>query len=355
MSKRRPITIFTPSFADGSDTNAQNLTVKELVARLPEDDFRVAMICQGSPDPRIAARRNTQLLPYFEHGNAARLLSRCVFARPDIYFFPRCGPLDRAFFDIKKYLRLRTKLITYIVMEMNASTHGGLIGRSIVEADCICANSYHVADSVLQEFGRQAEVVHDGVDGRSFFPLERVPSDKLVVLYAGSFQARKRVELIVEQAARLRDVEFRLAGKGETESVCRGLCEKYNCRNVTFLGHLSSTELGAEMRAADVFLFPSILEGNPQVLLQAAACGLPCIAMGLYRPDYVLHGKTGFLLQSDSELPSSLGLLLEDSGLRRSMSEAAVLHARNFDWDRIVEQWSQIFERVVAISRAAVS
>ena|SRR5579863_3626449 len=47
----RPITIFTPSFADDDGTNAQDLTVKEIVARLPSDLFRVVMICSGNPDP----------------------------------------------------------------------------------------------------------------------------------------------------------------------------------------------------------------------------------------------------------------------------------------------------------------
>ena len=74
------------------------------------------------------------------------------------------------------------------------------------------------------------------------------------------------------------------------------------CRNIEFLGHLTPTELGGEMRNSDVFLFPSILEGHPQVLGQASACGLPSIAMNLYRPDYVLNGESGFLVESDAEL-----------------------------------------------------
>jgi hypothetical protein len=44
MSKTRQlITIFTPSHADVDNTNAQNLTAKEIVARLPPERFRVAM------------------------------------------------------------------------------------------------------------------------------------------------------------------------------------------------------------------------------------------------------------------------------------------------------------------------
>jgi glycosyltransferase involved in cell wall biosynthesis len=178
-------------------------------------------------------------------------------------------------------------------------------------------------------------------------------SGPLVVLYAGSLQPRKRVELLIQEAARRPSVEFRIAGRGETEDRCRALCQKYDCRNVSFLGHLSSSRLGEEMRQADVFFFPSILEGHPQVLGQAAACGLPAIAMNLYRPDYVLHGETGFLAESDADLTQALDLLLRDSVLRQSMAAAAVRHSRHFDWDRIAGQWIELFREVAVERRVA--
>jgi 1,2-diacylglycerol 3-alpha-glucosyltransferase len=84
------------------------------------------------------------------------------------------------------------------------------------------------------------------------------------------------------------------------------------------------------------------------VLGQAAACGLPAVAMNVYRPDFVLHGETGFLAESDSELTQYLEVLLRDSSLRQSMAAAAGRHSRKFDWDRIVEQWIELFREVVA-------
>ncbi len=348
----RPITIFTPSFADEHNCNAQNLTVKELVARLPTDQFRVTMICQGEPDPRIASRPNTELLRWAKHGNALRLLRGCLFARPDIYFFPRYGPLDRAFFALRKYFCPNTALVSYIVIAMNENTGTGLVARSILEANLVCANSAHVAGTIRERFGVESAIVPDGVDPRYYFP--RPLSDKscpLTVFYAGSFQPRKRVEWIIEQAVRWPEVEFRLAGKGETEERCRRLCAQHHCRNVRFLGQLSSAELGQEMRKADVFLFPSVLEGHPQVLIQAAACGLPSAAMKLYQPESVVDGGTGFLADSDEELAQRLDLLLSNRELRLRMSAAAVQLARRFDWDSIAMKWAELFRQVAAVRR----
>ena len=57
-SRPRAITIFTPSDASAGNTNAQNLTVKEIVARLPEELFHVTMLCDGDvPDPRLSTRK----------------------------------------------------------------------------------------------------------------------------------------------------------------------------------------------------------------------------------------------------------------------------------------------------------
>lgn len=346
---QRLITIFTPSHGDADATNAQQLTVKEIVARLPPERFRVAMFSGEQPDPRIAARPNTLLIPTGPHGNTARFLTRLLLARPDIYFYPRFGPLDDIFFSLRSKLRLKIAVVTHVVMMMNEST-AKITGRSIREADAVFANSRYVAETVRSQFGIEAGTIHNGIDRRFFFPREQQSSrpGPMVVLYAGSFQARKRVELVIQQAARHPHVQFRLAGRGETEPACRALARQLNCHNIEFLGHLMPMELGAEMRKSDVFLFPSILEGHPQVLGQASACGVPCIAMNLYRPDYVLNGESGFLVESDAELADKLELLLRDANLRRSMSRAAALHALNFDWDRTALQWQEVFEAVTA-------
>jgi glycosyltransferase involved in cell wall biosynthesis len=350
-SNPSPITIFTPSDASAGNTNAQNLTVKEIVARLPEDLFHVTLLCDGDvPDARIAARKNTRLVKLTRHGNTLRLLRHCFFPAPDIYFFPRTGPLDRFFFDIRKFTGLKTALITYIVMAMDSVTGSGMIGRSICEGDVVLGNSKHVTETIRQMFGIEATSIYDGIDRRYYFPLtERPENPSPVVLYAGSLQTRKRVELVIQQAARLPALQFKVAGKGETEGRCRDLAQQLGCGNVSFLGHLSSKELGDEMRKADIFLFPSILEGNPQVLLQASACALPCIAMDSYHSDYVVHGETGFLVGSDAELFNCLDRLAGDAQLCRSFSAAAVCHVNQFDWDDITKQWAEIFQRAAAM------
>ncbi len=72
------ISVFTPSWADEENTNAQNLTVKEIVARLDPGRFHVTMYRDGDPDGRLLARPNTRLIPWRRHGNTVRSLARLL-------------------------------------------------------------------------------------------------------------------------------------------------------------------------------------------------------------------------------------------------------------------------------------
>jgi glycosyltransferase involved in cell wall biosynthesis len=348
------IKIFTPSFADEADTNAQNLSAKEIVARLDPRRAAVTMLHEGTIDPRIASRPNTCLLQCRKHGNSARSLLQILRDVPDVYFFPREGPLDAVFLAIRRGLRLKTALVTYVVSGgLYSASYTAARERNIREADAVFANSNYLRLLVKEKLGGDAATLHSGIDRRYFFPSNSrdVPGDSLIVLYAGSFRPYKRVSLVIQHAARWPQVRFRIAGTGEEEQACKALAVQAGCSNVEFLGHLSLAQLGEEMRRADIFFFPSVVEGHPQVLGQAAASGLPAIAMKIYRPDYVIDGLSGFLADTDEELGEKLDLLIRQPERRLAMAQAAIAHAQKFDWDVIAGKWQEAFEQAAALRR----
>jgi len=348
------IKIFTPSFADEADSNAQNLSVKEIVARLDPRRVAVTMLHEATVDPRIASRPNTRLLHWRKHGNTARTLWQILGDVPDVYFFPREGPLDAAFLTVRRGLRLKTALVTYVVSGgLYTAPYAPARERNIRAADAVFANNDYLGLLLKEKYGVDAATMYDGIDRRYFFPSspERSPGVPLVVLYAGSLRPYKRVPLVIEQASRWPQVRFRIAGSGEEEQICRDQASKTGCGNVEFLGHLSTAQLGEEMRRAEIFFFPSVVEGHPQVLGQAAASGLPAIAMKIYHPDYVVDGLTGFLADTDDELGEKLGVLIRQPEMRLAMSQAAIAHAQKFDWDVIAQKWQEVFEQTAASHR----
>lgn len=98
-------------------------------------------------------------------------------------------------------------------------------------------------------------------------------------------------------------------------------------------------------------MFPSIFEGHPQLLVQAAAYGLLAVAMEKYHPDCVVNGETRYLVKSENELADKLGLLLSDHGLRQKMSTTSARHGLQFDWDKVTQDWERVFMEVVAKRR----
>ena len=184
------ITLFTPSFADEGDTNAQNLSVKEIVARLDPDRIAVTMFYGGSSvDSRIATRRNTALLPWRSHGNTWRTILRLIDKRPDVYFFPREGPLDAAFLMVRRALGMKSALVTYIV---SGGLYNGDYSRarvkSIREADVVIANNNYLGQLLADKLKVKANTIYDGVDrGHYFPPVEgRSTRETVIVLFAGS-------------------------------------------------------------------------------------------------------------------------------------------------------------------------
>jgi glycosyltransferase involved in cell wall biosynthesis len=224
--------------------------------------------------------------------------------------------------------------------------------RATRECDSIAGNSLYMTEIVRRIAGRNVHTdpvhtVYDGIDRRFYYP-GREPQIALRprrVVFAGSFRKYKRADSVIEQAARFPEWEFRLAGTGEEEPACRKQAQ--NRRNIQFLGHLNAIQLGEEFRQAQIFFFPSEVEGHPQVLGQAAACGLPCIARSSYHPDYVVDGVTGLLAGSDAELSAALSRLIQDAQLRSRMSAAAISHSEKFDWDEIAAQWAAIMEEAM--------
>jgi glycosyltransferase involved in cell wall biosynthesis len=349
------ITVFTPSFADESNTNAQNLTVKEVVVRMDPSRFRVVMLGAGRPDPRIAARPNTKVLRWEKRGNTARILWHMLCHIPDVYFFPREGPLDAAFLSARATLNWKSALVTYVVSGgLEHDTNRLILRRAIREGDVVAGNSHYLSETVERLGGRNVQTVFDGIDRRYYYPPEepKVEDERPSVLFAGSFRPYKRADIVIREAARHPQWEFRLAGTGEEENACRRLVEDLNCSNVIFLGHLNAAQLGAEMRHASIFLFPSEIEGHPQVLGQAAACGLSCVARSSYHPEYVVDGTTGLLVSSDGQMSEALSRLIREPDLRTRMSAAAIQHAEKFDWGSITKQWQRIMERAIVNRKA---
>lgn len=122
-----------------------------------------------------------------------------------------------------------------------------------------------------------------------------------------------------------------LAGKAHLHIVSTDPDARVDAVGVTCHGRVPNDTLVSELLPAmDVLCLPTLSDMSPQVLVEAAAAGLPSVASDIAGiPDIVLDGQTGFLVPAgdDDAFVAALDKLRSDPDLRSAMSAASVEHA----------------------------
>jgi glycosyltransferase involved in cell wall biosynthesis len=108
-------------------------------------------------------------------------------------------------------------------------------------------------------------------------------SREFTVLYVGRFYRRKRINLLLQAAAMLRDrapgLAIRIVGNGPCNDEWRSVARELRLDGVvTWLGDVSRQQLAQEYNRAEAFCLPSVQEGFGIVLLEAMAARKPIVA-----------------------------------------------------------------------------
>jgi glycosyltransferase involved in cell wall biosynthesis len=172
-------------------------------------------------------------------------------------------------------------------------------------------------------------------------------SDGITVAFVGTICVRKGVHLLLEYWARS-NVKGRLILAGDMEPIIKEKCASLLARDdVIVLDYIKN--IGALYRSADVFVFPSLEEGGPQVTYEACACALPVITTPMGAGRIVRHNQEGFVIDPYDDIGwiSALHALADDISLRRNMSHAAHVRAKEFLWRNVAaHRAQQILERL---------
>ena len=172
---------------------------------------------------------------------------------------------------------------------------------------------------------------------------------EIKVLYAGRLTREKGVDLLAETFLRAHEADPRLhlllAGGGPEEAELR---ERLGER-ATFLGWLSGEELPRAYASADAFLFCSSTDTYGQVILEAAASGLPIVAVAEGGPAALVENRhTGLLCRPDADhLAGTLLQLASSPQLRCRLGEAGARAARERSWERSMSQLAAGYRRAL--------
>jgi len=200
-----------------------------------------------------------------------------------------------------------------------------------------------------------------GVDlGRFIPPIERAPGSPPTIGFAGRLARDKGVDWLPEilrgVRARVPSARLLVAGAPDPADPCREWTHRAlsTMEEVTLLGAV--TDMPAFFHSIDVLCFPSLREGLPNVVIEAAACQVPTVAWrvtGL--EDVVRDGETGFLAaygDLESMIQNITTLLRQDSK-RLLFGRAARRHAEEcFAADAVqARKADDLVAQVVAAAR----
>ena len=237
-------------------------------------------------------------------------------------------------------------------------------------------DSHHTRERVMQSYrihDDRLQTVEGGVNPREFAPptpeqrkaaRDRlgVSDDAFVVMGSGRLVERKGFALLVAALSRTkRPITGVIVGDGPQRGVLQTAAA--NSKITLHLPGMTA-DVQSYLHAADIYAFTSICESFGGALVEAMACGLPCIGL---RPDghrivnanceILPDGESGILCrQNADDLAAAIARLAANPQLRRRLGESA--HHRvlqRYTWNRAGLALAPLLEDLGAPIRSKLS
>jgi glycosyltransferase involved in cell wall biosynthesis len=252
---------------------------------------------------------------------------------------------------------------------------------AFLSADLYLSVSLGLVDAYLAAGLPAERILHvpNGIDIDRFVPTlpkERadirrrlgLPDGRPVIVFVGFFSADKQPRVLFDAWLTLRasglpdstlvfvgathsqyfEVDDRIAAAIHEDANRLGLGDR-----LVFTG--ATHEVPEYLRAADLFVLPSRREGLPVALLEAMACGLPCIASRLPGSTETIidDGRNGVLVPPGdvAALADAIAALLADPERRRALGAAArVTITHRFASADVADRWLEAYDLIPAPS-----
>lgn len=233
------------------------------------------------------------------------------------------------------------------------------------------------------------DIVPNGVRTDRFRPAEAgergdlrrqlgLAPDELVFCYVGNIIERKGIDLLVRawRGVQARHPKARLLLVGQRTMPATFRTPELQAQHAAFEARLDAalTALDPQappvrfqpptdrvedwLRASDAFVFPSLCEGLPNALLEAMACGLPCITapfagfpldgaeIGHRDREYVLAEHR------EQDWTDAISALAADPDRRRALGQAAQRWVeKHHAFEKILDALADAYHRAAALPR----
>jgi len=212
---------------------------------------------------------------------------------------------------------------------------------------------------------RRVAVIHPGVDLADYPDKDSARAqirneygltpDIPVIVFASMNFEIKGLHAIIAALARLkihgRDFRLIVAGKGNVRKYKQFAASAGLGNQVIFTGMVKKEKMIRLYLSGDLYIMLSQFDTFGMVVLEAMAAGLPVIiSHNVGAKDLVLEGQNGFIINDTTNLTDiadKVDLLL-DVNRRAVMSAMASETAKQHTWKRVVSQYSELYNDIMA-------
>ncbi|MDV4343444.1 glycosyltransferase family 4 protein [Methanoculleus sp. YWC-01] len=206
---------------------------------------------------------------------------------------------------------------------------------------------------------RSVVTIPNGYNGTKFRPMDTgecrkklgLPSDKKVILNVGRlYGAVKGHEYLIEAMSRIvneqRDVLCVIVGAGRLHGTLENRIRSLGLEDyVVLAGGRPHDEIPFWLNACDLFVLPSLSEGNPTVMFEAFGCGKPFVGTSVGGVPEVITSDEYGLLVDPADSSGLAGAILE--ALDRDWDgEAIRAFSERYTWENISREIVDVYGQV---------
>ena len=182
-----------------------------------------------------------------------------------------------------------------------------MLATKLKDAAFLTPISAYNIDFMANEVGawvrEKCHIIHCGIDLAQYAPAPKEANAIFEIAHVGSLHWKKGQKYLLEALALLRErgVPFHctmIGGGEELADLERIIAEKDLHDVVSMIGSRTQAEVAAYLPKAACYVQPSLSEGIPVAIMEAAACELPVVATKITGiPELVKQNQTGLLVE----------------------------------------------------------
>lgn len=195
-----------------------------------------------------------------------------------------------------------------------------------------------------------------GVVSDGFYEKYGIQKDRKIVLYVGRVDPEKKVGTVIDAFEMMHREEIPstmllIVGDGVDKIRLLRRVEKAGLTQaVKFVGKVLPPELYDFYRIGDMFVTASEIETQGRALIEAAACGLPLVAVDKGAVSEVCRNdENGYLCQPGNvaEISEAMVKIMSDDKLRKKFSKNSIEIADEHDFEKTLDKFLNIYKKII--------